>query len=238
MSGNFNNLKENLLAILTVICAFLAAVGVAFFITLNTCAAFLKVPTHLAGATRAQVWHDYWRMIRYVEFGGHRLTFDYLPMSASAQHHFADVHQLVAWGGGLTIVVVVLSLYLSYRTVRTYSVWRLYQPALLLACVLVIGVVMVTVDFNGAFLFFHEHVFSNQDWVFNAKKDPVIQVLTQSFFLKAFLEWAGITGLLMVIQWLLAKRSLVNLFAASPQAGLKTTDSGRNQGNDDDSDDD
>ena len=46
---------------------------------------------------------------------------------------------------------------------------------------------VVALDFESAFITFHQIVFRNNYWVFDYRSDPVINILPETFFMHCFI---------------------------------------------------
>lgn len=110
-----------------------------------------------------------------------------LPFSEEGASHFADVQKLFVLDLRVLAVASILLL--------TLLLWRGKQPVRLLGhtpgfwgaiglgvSFLVIGG-LAALDFNRAFVIFHKLFFSGKDnWLFDSRKDPIINMLPAEFF--------------------------------------------------------
>lgn len=115
-----------------------------------------------------------------------------LPLSVAGKEHFADCIPLF-W---LDFVVFTLST-LSLTTLMLLYVTKRFTPVkifkfnpfflsglITLTLILVIGVLVLTVDFDVAFEVFHKIFFPGKDnWLFSASEDVIINMLTEEFFM-------------------------------------------------------
>jgi integral membrane protein (TIGR01906 family) len=69
-------------------------------------------------------------------------------------------------------------------------------------------IAMMRINFEQVFIFFHELLFRNRDWIFDPNSDPVINMLPDTFFLECFGLFFGLFLALNVMIYVLAKRSL------------------------------
>lgn len=110
------------------------------------------------------------------------LVFPSIPSSASAISHFAEVKvifNIIDVVGLVSLIVTVAGFIMkhrrkSYRYLRTCAITSVALPAVVL--------IFSLIDFNTLFVLFHKIVFSNDDWLFNPKTDPIILMLPESFF--------------------------------------------------------
>lgn len=143
-----------------------------------------------SGLTAAQIRQAYGQMMDYCL--GLRGTFavGVLPFSVEGAAHFADVRMLFL----LDLFVLALSaaallllgLYRRHKAVELHR-FRGHGPEFW-GCVglgtafLVIGGLAAT-DFDRAFTLFHALFFPGKDnWLFDPRLDPVIEILPQAFF--------------------------------------------------------
>lgn len=78
----------------------------------------------------------------------------------------------------------------EYRFLRLTSIFSVGIP-------LIIGF-LAAIDFNKAFVIFHQIVFRNDYWIFNETTDPVITILPETFFMHSFMMIVGIIIIISV----------------------------------------
>ncbi|MFT8871759.1 MAG: TIGR01906 family membrane protein [Sporolactobacillus sp.] len=110
-----------------------------------------------------------------------------LPSSVHGRLHFQDVKHLIT---GFETVLLVSGLASAWAIRRgkcqnDHSYLRL--SALLLTCMTSVTLVALLIDFNDIFITFHKLVFSNNYWIFDPTRDPVINILPETFFMHAAL---------------------------------------------------
>ena len=109
--------------------------------------------------------------------------------SAAGLHHFAvvkDLFHLVQ----LVALVTLPSFYFFVNKIVKKGFLSLFSKGLLTLVVLplLIGLGGVLIGFDQFFTLFHQILFVGDDtWLFDPAKDPVIWILTETFFLHAFL---------------------------------------------------
>lgn len=145
------------------------------------------IPEHV-GIDRSVILHNYYVLLRYLHIPWiTELNMPDFPTSPSAQHHFYEVKQLFA----LNYIVLVISGVLSVRYIKQLHHWRqlwLLKHPFSVASWMPLGVVVsIMLFFDQLFIWFHQIAFQNDDWLFNPVTDPIIQVLTQDFFMYCFL---------------------------------------------------
>lgn len=100
--------------------------------------------------------------------------------------HMEDVHQLMTYLDILTKVSLFLSLAFAYLLIRRYGYGEFYN--ILLGSILIIFIFLsililfISVDFQRAFVVFHELLFTNDLWLLDPKTDLMIQMLPENFF--------------------------------------------------------
>ena len=143
-----------------------------------------------SGLTASQIRQAYGQMMDYCL--GLRSTFavGVLPFSAEGAAHFADVRSLFLLDLAVLVlsaaILLLLGVYRRYKAVELHR-FRGHGPEFW-GCVglgtafLVIGGLAAT-DFDRAFTLFHALFFPGKDnWLFDPRLDPVIEILPQAFF--------------------------------------------------------
>lgn len=170
------------------------AVGVAILGTSLTVvlAARFSYPWFSAGRynshqlTMAQMQANYDRIIEYSLFPWVReLRLETLPMSDAGAQHFAeakDIFQLFVQGGLLALVVAVVLGSWLWR--RHRSTGFLTAGAIIALVTPLMLAVPLAIDFDRAFVVFHEIAFDNELWIFDPRTDPIIDYLPEALFMR------------------------------------------------------
>ena len=170
------------------------AVGVAILGTSLTVvlAARFSYPWFSAGRynshqlTMAQMQANYDRIIEYSLFPWVReLHLETLPMSDAGAQHFAeakDLFQLFVQGGLLALVVAVVLGSWLWR--RHRSTGFLTAGAIIALVTPLMLAVPLAIDFDRAFVVFHEIAFDNELWIFDPRTDPIIDYLPEALFMR------------------------------------------------------
>lgn len=109
------------------------------------------------------------------------------PMSEAGRGHFIDVKKLFMLNYAVLLVTFIPSLIFLVKLKRQQSLWRLILPFELgMVIPVVFGFVMAT-GFDRFFVTFHKLFFQNDDWLFDPRTDPIINVLPESFFMHCFI---------------------------------------------------
>ena len=170
------------------------AVGVAILGTSLTVvlAARFSYPGFSAGRynshqlTMAQMQANYDRIIEYSLFPWVReLHLETLPMSDAGAQHFAeakDIFQLFVQGGLIALVVAVVLGSWLWR--RHRSTGFLTAGAIIALATPLMLAVPLAIDFDRAFVVFHEIAFDNELWIFDPRTDPIIDYLPEALFMR------------------------------------------------------
>ena len=136
--------------------------------------------------TMAQMQANYDRIIEYSLFPWVReLHLETLPMSDAGAQHFAeakDIFQLFVQGGLLALVVAVVLGSWLWR--RHRSTGFLTAGAIIALVTPLMLAVPLAIDFDRAFVVFHEIAFDNELWIFDPRTDPIIDYLPEALFMR------------------------------------------------------
>ncbi|MGX8797381.1 TIGR01906 family membrane protein [Fusibacter sp. JL298sf-3] len=113
--------------------------------------------------------------------------------NAKEIQHMVDVKQLFDWGKrvlfgaqlAMLIAIVVIALTGDRRSV----LGALKAALLILTLLIVLGVGAAALDFNAAFVQFHEIFFPNDLWLLNPLEDRLIQLMPLEFFIQFTQIW-------------------------------------------------
>lgn len=172
--------------------------GIAGFFFLLTCSVVLVLnfrplyyydvqSLHLSeetGLSEETICRNYDVLIDYNLFwkGEDTLTFPDFPMSEQGRIHFREVKRIfVALQYGIIVMLILFTGGIiwnvrrrSFGFLRATAVTSLVIPALL-------GV-LVAMNWERFFIGFHKLMFSNDYWLFDPARDPVIMILPDEFF--------------------------------------------------------
>ncbi|MDD3027972.1 MAG: TIGR01906 family membrane protein [Erysipelotrichaceae bacterium] len=140
-----------------------------------------------AGLAKDVVLANYDSLIDYQSlFHTGELVLPDFAMSSSGRIHFREVKDI--------FVIIQLATIVTGLASMTGVVWRLrcreYRFLNLTSYLVVIipsmiGIVAIG-NFDRAFIFFHQLVFNNDYWIFDATADPVIEILPEELFFHKF----------------------------------------------------
>lgn len=123
-----------------------------------------------------------------------KLKMPNFPDSYSALIHFSEVKNLFLLV--LTICIVFAYFYWKFQKDRISFLFKngikfaMFLPVLLTLVVLLIG-------FDNFFIAFHRILFRDNTWLFNPETDPIINVLTDNFFMYCFIIFGIIYEVLL-----------------------------------------
>lgn len=106
------------------------------------------------------------------------------PTSPDGLQHFKDVKRLFLVALGLTVVLLP-GLYFFLKE----NLAILYHNALrfVMGTPLFIGLIAALIGFDSFFVSFHKIFFRNDTWLFDPDTDPIINVLTENYFMFTFI---------------------------------------------------
>lgn len=137
-----------------------------------------------SGYTKAQIYENYNALIDYnLRPDQQTLRFPSFPMSENARIHFQEVKRIFQFflkaAAGTAVLLLFLIPWKKKKRQHGYL-----KTAGILAPLLVLGAAAaIAGNWDRAFVLFHELVFQNDYWLFDAATDPVILILPDTFFL-------------------------------------------------------
>jgi integral membrane protein (TIGR01906 family) len=130
------------------------------------------------------------------------------PMSAAGAGHFYDVKKLFMLNYAVMFLTVIPSFWLKRRLRKQQQQWRLIRPFQWGMLIPVFFGFLMAIGFDRFFVTFHEIFFSNDDWLFDPRTDPIINVLPESFFMHCFILFFVLIELFFFAFYFWGKRSL------------------------------
>ncbi|MCL2677195.1 MAG: TIGR01906 family membrane protein [Streptococcaceae bacterium] len=106
------------------------------------------------------------------------------PSSASGLEHFKEVKHLFMFV--MALVIVLSPLAVQFIRKKYIQYFRRGLQFFMLAPV-ILGIVAIFIGFDQFFIFFHEILFANSNWLFDPLTDPIINVLPESYFMIIFI---------------------------------------------------
>ena len=108
-------------------------------------------------------------------------------MSNGGRVHFEEVKLIFEIIQVIMIVFGTTSLILIYQQYQKKEFRFLKLTAIITIIIPVIIGALAAIDFNRAFILFHQIVFRNDYWIFDVRYDPVISILPEQFFMHCFM---------------------------------------------------
>jgi len=148
---------------------------------------FLNFPEQV-GMSVNQIMENYYAVLKYLHFPWlDTLVLPDFPVSASGAFHFYEVKLLFYVNYGLLALSSVGSVFYLRKLQKERTFWKLVNPFKIAIFVPFVLLLILALDFNWMFVMFHEILFNNDAWLFNAATDPIIRVLPQEFFMYCFI---------------------------------------------------
>lgn len=184
-----NRKKDIVLALLLTICIICFAVIVTVFFKqlYYFDIDYLNIAKY-TGLSKDVIKENYDILIQYQSiFYQGTLNMPNFVMSTTGRIHFEEVKkvfEVIQMTFAVTAVISGLMIYSNlkqkeYRFLQLTSLFSVGIPT-------IIGF-FVALDFDRAFVIFHNIVFRNDYWVFDYTTDPVISILPESFFMHCFM---------------------------------------------------
>ncbi len=137
-----------------------------------------------SGIPEDEIRENYDVLIDYNSmFTEEELKFPTLAMSENGKIHFEEVKMIFVMFQRMAVVTAILGLVLIFAHRKTKSRRYLkYTGVLTILIPALLGAAMA-INWDKAFVVFHEIAFDNDFWIFDATTDPVITILPDTFFL-------------------------------------------------------
>ena len=166
----------------------------------------LNVPERV-GMSFESIMENYRVLLSYLHFPWiDQLVLPDFPVSTSGAFHFYEVKLLFYLNYGLLFLSMVGSFFYLRKLKEIQGFWRL-RPVFRLAIIIPFLLLFVlALDFDWLFVKFHEIAFNNDAWLFNPTTDPIINVLTQEFFMYSFMLFFLLIELFFVSSYFYLKK--------------------------------
>lgn len=135
-----------------------------------------------------QIKENYRVLIEYqsIFYKGSLILPDF-KMSESGVKHFVEVKKIFEIIQVVGLVGVISMGYVSYKKFKERDFLFFKWTSILTISVPTIIGILASIDFSKAFVLFHQIVFRNNDWIFDARYDPIILILPEPFFMHCFM---------------------------------------------------
>lgn len=203
-----NRKKDIVLALLLTICIICFAVIVTVFFKqlYYFDIDYLNIAKY-TGLSKGVIKENYDILIQYqsIFFQGDLNMPDFV-MSTTGRIHFEEVKrvfEVIQMTFAVTAVISGLMIYSNlkqkeYRFLQLTSLFSVGIPT-------IIGF-FAALDFDRAFVIFHNIVFRNNYWIFDYTTDPVITILPESFFMHCFMMIIFIVIFISIVMYWLYKK--------------------------------
>lgn len=146
-----------------------------------------------SGYSTEEIRSNYDALIDYSSpFFQKELNFPTLPSSEAGIQHFVEVKNIFTAFyimGAITLALGICIIVYKEKKKDTSYLFMSSITAIVLP--LIVGA-LVAIDFDRAFVLFHQLFFRNDYWIFDPVTDPIIQMLPAEFFLHCALFIIGI----------------------------------------------
>ena len=115
-----------------------------------------------------------------------------IKSSLEGKIHFQEVKDIVQNVLRVLLVSFVISLVGIYISIKNKNINFLNTTSKLVLILPIVVLIPIAINFDKAFILFHEIMFDNDYWIFDPEKDPIINLLPQEFFFHASLMIIGL----------------------------------------------
>ncbi len=192
----------------------LGSLSFSIFLTINSIWLF-DLNSHLfhlsaaTGISADKLHVVYLRMINYIQNPFVKsLNLKYFISSDNGLKHFRDVRHLVIFNNIVMLILGPCSIWIIHRLNKKSLTWILLTPVKVVTVLSLVIISVMAINFEQVFVYFHEILFRNRDWIFDPNTDPVINMLPDTFFLECFSLFFILFLLIQGVIYLLGKRSL------------------------------
>lgn len=215
MQTLFTNRKRDIvLALLLTICIICFAVIVTVFFKqlYYFDIDYLNIAKN-TGLSKEVIKENYDTLIQYQSiFYQGTLNMPNFVMSNTGRIHFEEVKRVFEVIQIAFVVTGVISSIMIYQNLKQKEYRFLQLTSFFSVGIPAILGFFVALDFDKAFVIFHNIVFRNNYWIFDYTTDPVITILPESFFMHCFVMIIAIVIFISVMMyWLYKKKRIVIL---------------------------
>lgn len=120
-------------------------------------------------------------------------------MSDSGRIHFEEVKCIFEAIQVMMVISGLISIPMTIKKIKEKEYRFLRLTGLITIIVPTVLGFLAALDFERAFVLFHQIVFRNDYWIFDYRTDPVITILPETFFMHCFMLIVVIVCLLAII---------------------------------------
>jgi len=136
------------------------------------------------------------------------LSLPNFPFSPSGEQHMVEVRVLFIFAMVMFVISAVLAVWYWLKMRKEKTFWKLINLAKVSMVVpIVLGFLSIFM-FDEFFVWFHELFFNNDYWLFDARTDPIILVLPESYFLLTFVFFFLVIEIVFFLLYWKGKRAL------------------------------
>ncbi len=137
-----------------------------------------------SGLNRELIKENYNALIDYSSpFFQGELRFPSLPASEHGLIHFEEVKNIFTAFYLMGVVTLVVGIIIVIRKTKNNDHHYLLVSSITAIALPTLLALLLSIDFDRAFVVFHKLFFNNDYWLFDPATDPVILILPDTFFL-------------------------------------------------------
>ncbi|OOZ76391.1 hypothetical protein BHL35_26075 [Bacillus cereus] len=146
---------------------------------------FLNIPD-LADMTKDNIKRNYDVLITYLSpFYDGALQLPTLDMSTNGRIHFVDVKNILVKIQYVMYATIIIAIVGGMYLLKKKNEKFLLHGSIVTIIFPIALVLPIAINFEKSFVIFHKLLFSNDYWVFDPEKDPIILMLPEEFFMHA-----------------------------------------------------
>ena len=174
---------------------------------------YLKI-AESTGLSREVIQKNYDVIIQYqIIFYQGSLNLPDFVMSNTGRIHFEEVKRVFEMIQITFVVTGIISAVMIYLNVKQKEYRFLPLTSFFSVAIPSVLGFFVALDFDKAFVIFHNIVFRNDYWIFDYTTDPVITILPESFFMHCFMMIIVIVIMISVLCYVLYKKKRNQILA-------------------------
>ena len=174
---------------------------------------YLKI-AESTGLSREVIQKNYDVLIQYQSiFYQGSLNLPDFVMSNTGRIHFEEVKRVFEMIQITFVVTGIISAVMIYLNVKQNEDRFLPLTSFFSVAIPSVLGFFVALDFDKAFVIFHNIVFRNDYWIFDYTTDPVITILPESFFMHCFMMIIVIVIMISVLCYVLYKKKRNQILA-------------------------
>jgi integral membrane protein (TIGR01906 family) len=150
---------------------------------------------------------NYDALIQYQSIFYHNeLVLPDFVMSTTGKIHFEEVKRIFVILQLLCILLPIITIPMIYKNVKDKEYDFLKLTSIFSIGIPAIIALIASADFDRAFVLFHKIAFRNNYWIFDARTDPVINILPENFFMHCFIMIVCIVIILSIISYMIYRK--------------------------------